>query len=334
MNINQKEQEMAMADGHKQEYCDDHDFTIQSIQSYYKWLYLNVYDYDWKINNSMEKCNLTMPLEQLENLNSVDGITQVLRSIFYHDTLQTWKRWQLASNRYQRSLLEAQATQSGPIMQYQERYIYYLSNIVPYNHVQYERYITKEERKGFEANLRKLDLSLDWFRTGKVNIEINNPDQIQQVVNKAWEDELEENKKKEEAKSLDAYGNKNYFAKASGFFKETFFELFEFVGKLLEYDPYEYTSISQGDRASIINPLSSINDRFKLKNKDIQQIMIKNNVLQRARSVQKAEAAGRKSKLKQSQKQPHERLQKTEAPLAQHPIQNFYLNPKYKEKVF
>jgi len=100
----------------------------------------------------------------------------VLRSIFYHDTLQTWKRWQLASNRYQRSLLEAQATQSGPIMQYQERYIYYLSNIVPYNHVQYERYITKEERKGFEANLRKLDLSLDWFRTGKVNIEINNPD--------------------------------------------------------------------------------------------------------------------------------------------------------------
>jgi hypothetical protein len=23
----------------------------------------------------MEKCNLTMPLEQLENLNSVDGIT-------------------------------------------------------------------------------------------------------------------------------------------------------------------------------------------------------------------------------------------------------------------
>jgi hypothetical protein len=85
---------------------------------------------------------------------------------------------------------------------------------------------------------------------------------------------------------------------------------------LLEYDPYEYTSISQGDRASIINPLSSINDRFKLKNKDIQQIMIKNNVLQRARSVQKAEAAGRKSKLKQSQKQPHERVQKTEAPLA------------------
>lgn len=193
-------------------------------------------------------------------------------------------------------------------MQYQERYIYYLSNIVPYNHVQYERYITKEERKGFEANLRKLDLSLDWFRTGKVNIEINNPDQIQQVVNKAWEDELEENKKKEEAKSLDAYGNRNYFAKASGFLKETFFELFEFVGKLLEYDPYEYTSISQDDRASIINPLSSINDRFKLKNKDIQQVMIKNNVLQRARNVQKAESSGRKSKPKQSQKQPHEHI--------------------------
>jgi hypothetical protein len=88
-------------------------------------------------------------------------------------------------------------------------------------------------------------------------------------VNKAWEDEVEESKKKEEAKNIDAYGNKNYFAKVSRFLKETASEVYDFIGKLLEYDPYEYTSISQDDRASIINPLSSINDRFKLKNKDI-----------------------------------------------------------------
>ena len=78
---------MAAAGEKKHEYCHDHDFTIQSIQNYYRRLYLNVYDYDWKINNSMEKCNLTMPLEQLENLNSVYGITLVLRSIYYHDRL-------------------------------------------------------------------------------------------------------------------------------------------------------------------------------------------------------------------------------------------------------
>ena len=41
----------------------------------------------------MDKCNLTMPLEDMESLNSVDEITGVLRSIFYHDTLQTWKKW-------------------------------------------------------------------------------------------------------------------------------------------------------------------------------------------------------------------------------------------------
>jgi len=48
----------------------------------------------------MEKCNLTLPIDQIEKLNNVDDITHVLRSIFYHDTLQTWKRWQIASNRY------------------------------------------------------------------------------------------------------------------------------------------------------------------------------------------------------------------------------------------
>ena len=84
-----------------------------------------MYDYDWKINNSMEKCNLTMSLERLDKLNSVDEITSVLRSIFYHDTLQTWKRWQLATNRFSRSQLEAKATRSGPLAQLQERYIYY-----------------------------------------------------------------------------------------------------------------------------------------------------------------------------------------------------------------
>lgn len=153
-------------------------------------------------------------------------------------------------------------------------------------------------------------------------------------MNKAWEDELEENKKKEEAKSLDAYGHKNYFAKASAFLKETFLELFEFVGKLLEYDPYEYTSISQNDRASIINPLSSINDRFKLKNKDIQQAMIKNNVLQKASNVKQTQASGHRSQSKQSTNSFSKRKQKAKVQLKEQPIQNFYLNPKYKEKVF
>lgn len=31
MNTNQKEQEVTAAGGQKHEYCDDHDFTIQSI---------------------------------------------------------------------------------------------------------------------------------------------------------------------------------------------------------------------------------------------------------------------------------------------------------------
>jgi hypothetical protein len=80
--------------------CTDYDFTIDSIQSYYKQVYQYTYDYEWKINNTMEKCNLTMPvgMEQMENLGSVEQITKVLRSIFYYDTMQTWKRIQTANN--------------------------------------------------------------------------------------------------------------------------------------------------------------------------------------------------------------------------------------------
>lgn len=95
----------------------EHHFAVKSIQNYYKQLYLNVFDLDWKINNSMHRCNLTMPLEDIDKLTSVDDITQVLRSIFYHDTLQTWKRWQQSSSRYHRSQLEAKALRSGPLAQ-------------------------------------------------------------------------------------------------------------------------------------------------------------------------------------------------------------------------
>jgi hypothetical protein len=158
--------------------CHDHEFAIQSTQNFFRKLFLNVYDYDWKINNSMEKCNLTMTLERLDNLNSVDEITSVLRSIFYHDTLQTWKRWQLATNRYQRSQVEAWSTRSGPLAQLQERYIFYLSNIVPFGHKLYERGGTQEERRGYEANIRNLNRVSAWFQQGKVQLELQNPDQI------------------------------------------------------------------------------------------------------------------------------------------------------------
>lgn len=42
--------------------CSDYDFTIESIQNYYRQVYQYAFDYDWKINNTMEKCNLTMPV--------------------------------------------------------------------------------------------------------------------------------------------------------------------------------------------------------------------------------------------------------------------------------
>jgi hypothetical protein len=72
----------------------EHLLNIKSIQNFYKILYQEVYDHDYKINKTMEKCNLTMPIDLLdiENLSNVEIITKFLRSIFYHDTLQTWKK--------------------------------------------------------------------------------------------------------------------------------------------------------------------------------------------------------------------------------------------------
>ena len=89
-------------------------------------MYRQSFDYDWKINNAMEKCNLTMPTgvdNSLENLGSVESITKVLRSIFYYDTMQTWKRLQTANNRLKSQLRDAHITVTAPVAQIQERYI-------------------------------------------------------------------------------------------------------------------------------------------------------------------------------------------------------------------
>ena len=119
-----------------------------------------------------------MPLDEIENFNSVEGITQVLRSIFYYDGLQTWKSWQMESNRIQRENREAASTHSGPISQLQSRYIRCHSFQVPYSHGQYQQIQTQEERKAIETNLRKLDLALEWFRSLKVELDPSDPDQL------------------------------------------------------------------------------------------------------------------------------------------------------------
>ena len=55
------------------------DFALENIQYFYEVLYNHTYDYDWKIHNSMRKCNLTMPWEQMIEINSVESISQMLR---------------------------------------------------------------------------------------------------------------------------------------------------------------------------------------------------------------------------------------------------------------
>jgi hypothetical protein len=292
----------------------DHDFTIQSIQHYYKRLFLNVFDLDWKINNSMHLCNLTMPLDEIDKLTSVDDITQVLRSIFYHDTLQTWKRWQLSSSRYHRSQLEARALRSGPLPQLQERYIYYLTNIIPFGHHLFDRYVTREERKGYEANINKLIRAQEMFESGEVSLEVSNPDQIQQVINKVWEQDMQHSIEKDEVEEKDQFGNPNFLLKFNRLKTQVLSEIVGIFGRFVAYDRHQFTRISQNDAISIVNPLSSLHDRFSLFNPNIQKAMFKNNVAHQLRRS--------KAQRKPAQKSRHS------------PTQNFYLNPEYKEKVF
>jgi len=149
-------------------------------------MYRNIYDFDFKIHKSMDKCNLTMSLERLEKLNSVDEISAVLRAIFYHDTLQTWKRWYQHTNRYTKSQIEAKQTMSGPLAQMQERWIWYFTGIWPYSQKGIERHMNLEGRIGFEENIRILNQVAEWFHDGKKTIDIENANQIAEVVTEAW----------------------------------------------------------------------------------------------------------------------------------------------------
>ena len=52
----------------------------------------------------------------------------------------------------------------------QERYIYYLSKISPYTQLQ--TFFAREQRKGYETNLSKLNIVQAWFVTGKEQLEV------------------------------------------------------------------------------------------------------------------------------------------------------------------
>jgi hypothetical protein len=72
--------------------------------------------------------------------------------------------------------------------------------------------------------------------------------------------------------------------------------------------------VTQDDQACIINPLSSIHDRYAIHSQNLQKQMVTNNV---------------NHKLLQKRKKSH-----SEVGYLPLPIQNFYLNPEYKDQVF
>ena len=82
------------------------------------------------------------------------------------------------------------------------------------------------------------------------------------------------------------------------------------LNKILGFNKYKYINMTQDDSSSIFNPLSSYNDRFRVKNQEIHNALYKNNV---------GSSFLFRKKVTESKTQP---------------IQSFYLNPVYHEKVF
>ena len=107
---------------------------------------------------------------------------------------------------------------------------------------------------------------------------MTNPDQIQQVINRIWEDDIRGNKRRKEDGYKDSYGNTNFLAKLAKLSSEVFSEFVTLFGKFAAYDQYHFKKVTQSDRHSIINPLSSIHDRFWLHNSDLQKAIFRNNV--------------------------------------------------------
>lgn len=142
----------------------------------------------------------------------------------------------------------------------------------------YERFATREERKGYENNINKLMKAQAKFRSGEVQLEVNNPDQIQQVINKVWEEDVKIDKQKSEELYKDSHGNSNFLTKLSKMSNQALEEILTLLGRFVAYDKHTFTRVSQDDAASILNPLSSLHDRFHLKHPNLQKALFKNNV--------------------------------------------------------
>ena len=95
---------------------------------------------------------------------------------------------------------------------------------------------------------------------------------------------------------------------------------------------------SQSDRANIVNPLSSIDDRFALKNKNIQKAMVENTVKWRGDAQNLRDQIFREMHSSTEVLDLHNEIQRLKLKInkrkVDRPIQNFYMNPKYKGKGF
>lgn len=102
------------------------------------------------------------------------------------------------------------------------------------------------------------------YKTQQATIDIGNdedlyanwPDQVVKTLLKIVEEENQAN----------ALSNQDDILV---FTKDFFSKFMYFLGGLLGYDKYEYVRVTNKDSESILNPLSSINDRFSLKNQYI-----------------------------------------------------------------
>ena len=82
-----------------------------------------MFDLDWKIDDAMQRLNLTIEPDEVDEVERIDLTNLNIRATFFYEKLNIWKKGIKANLRYNQDLREAIFMQNTPLSYHFDQYV-------------------------------------------------------------------------------------------------------------------------------------------------------------------------------------------------------------------
>lgn len=128
--------------------------------------------------------------------------------------------------------------------------------------------------------LYKIDVQRALHKVKKsMSAEVSDQDISIDHINRAWERVRDkEHAEYERAQAIQQNLDLTQISILANHMKEMLLSVADVIGQMFYRDLYDLARLTYSETSGLINPLSSIHDRFKLKNDEVHNEMVTNNV--------------------------------------------------------